>query len=131
MFPVVDEDIRRQYELRLDELLDSLDDHDLCTREIDSSEVGAWKTKYHAWVIRRRVVIQINKRKQEIGTTWSISQSDSVMHESVADIRMFIKFPGYEQEHQRPEVVDYQTQPMRRSSLRPSATNIQRPSRLV
>jgi hypothetical protein len=64
MFPVVDEDICRQivhHEHRLDELLDSLDDHDLCAREIDSSEVGAWKTKYHAWVIRGRVVIQIDK----------------------------------------------------------------------
>jgi hypothetical protein len=73
MFPVVDEDICRQivhHEHRLDELLDSLDDHDLCAREIDSSEVGAWKTKYHAWVIRGRVVIQIDK------VIWKLSSLD-------------------------------------------------------
>jgi hypothetical protein len=47
IFPVIDEDICRRiihHELRLDELLDSLDDHDLCAREFDSSEVGAWKS---------------------------------------------------------------------------------------
>jgi hypothetical protein len=64
MSPANEQEICQQithHELCLDEMLCSLDDHDLYAREIDSTDVAAWKAKYHAWVIRQRVLIQIEK----------------------------------------------------------------------
>jgi hypothetical protein len=64
MSPANEQEIYPQithHESCLDAMLCSLDDHDLCAREIDSTNVAAWEAKYHAWVIRQRALIQIEK----------------------------------------------------------------------
>jgi hypothetical protein len=49
------------YELHLDEMMSALYAHDLCAREIHSTDVVSWQAKYNAWVIRQHVLIQIEK----------------------------------------------------------------------
>ena len=50
-----------QYESSLDEMIEKLDNHDQLAREIDSSDVSAWPTKYDAWLGRRQIVVKIDE----------------------------------------------------------------------
>jgi hypothetical protein len=50
-----------QYVSSLDEMIEKLDNHDQLAREIDSSDVSAWPTKYDAWLGRRRIVVKIDE----------------------------------------------------------------------
>lgn len=50
----------KQYESDLDEMLEKLDEHDRLAREIDS-DMSKLPAKYHAWLRRRRTVVEIQE----------------------------------------------------------------------